>query len=61
MVSCKLAGYYLLLRARACSGHSVSFDKFGFCMPYAELYNSYSYLLAGSRTAYEDEQSIETT
>src|SRR5207245_8994488 len=33
MVSCKLAGYYLLLRARPCCGHSVSFDKFGFCVP----------------------------
>src|SRR6266516_3117841 len=61
MVSCKLARYYLLLRCRACSGHSLTIDNFGFRVPHAELYNSYHDLLAGSCTADEDEQSIETT
>ena len=61
MVSCKLPGYYLLLRSRACSGHSLTFDNFGFCVPYAELYDSYPHLLAGRCTANKDEQSIETT
>jgi len=61
MVSCKLAGYCILLRARACCGHSVSFDKFGFCVPHAELYNSHSHLFARRCTANEDEQSIEAT
>jgi len=35
MVSCELAGYSLLLCSRACSGHSVSFDNFGFCVSYS--------------------------
>jgi hypothetical protein len=61
MVSCKLDGHYLLLRCRACRGHSVSFDNFGFCMPYADLYDSYFHLLARSCTANEKEQPIETT
>src|SRR6266704_1246709 len=61
MVSCKLARYYLLLRARACRGHSLPIDNFGFRVPHAELYNSYLHLLAGSCTADEDEQPIEAT
>jgi len=61
MVSCKLARYYLLLRARACRGHSLTIDNFGFRVPHAELYNSYHHLLAGSCTTDEDEQSVEAT
>src|SRR6266581_5332214 len=61
MVSRKLAGYYLLLCSRACRGHSLTFDNFGFCVSYAELYDSYFHLLARSCTANEKEQSIETT
>jgi len=61
MVSCKLARYYLLLRARACRGHSLTIDNFGFRVPHAELYNSYHHLLAGGCTADEDEQSVEAT
>ncbi len=37
MVSRKLAGYALLLCSRVCSGHSLTFDNFGFCVSYAEL------------------------
>ena len=61
MVSCKLASYYLLLRCRACRGHSLTIDNFGFRVPHAELYNSHLHLLAGSCTADEDEQSVEAT
>ena len=61
MVSCKLDRYYLLLRSRACRGHSLTIDDFGFRVPDAELYNSYLHLLAGSCTADEDEQSVEAT
>src|SRR2546426_12390425 len=59
MVSCKLASYYLLLRYRACSGHSLTFDNFGFRVSYAQLYDSYLHLLARRCTTDEDEQSIE--
>jgi len=61
MVSCKLARYYLLLRARACRGHSLTIDNFGFRVPHAELYNSYHHLLARRCTADEDEQPIDAT
>src|SRR6266568_7395338 len=61
VVSCKLARYYLLLRSRACSGHSLTIDNFGFRVSHAELYNSYLYRLAGRCAADEDEQTIETT
>ncbi len=37
MVSCKLTRHYLLLRPRACSGHSLTIDNLGFCVSYAEL------------------------
>src|SRR5207245_9010331 len=58
VVSCKLAGYYLLLRARPCCGHSVSFDKFAFYVPHAELYDSYFHLFARRATAAEDTRSM---
>src|SRR5712692_1662566 len=40
MVSRELAGHYLLLRYRARSGHSLTFDNFGFRVSHAKLDNS---------------------
>ena len=61
MVCCKLAGYALLLRSRACSGHSLTRDHFCFSVSYAKLYDSYPHLVAGRYILDEDEQSVETT
>jgi hypothetical protein len=61
MVSCKLDSHALLLRARLCDSHSVTFDNFGFGVSYAELDNSYFHLLTGRCSTDENEQSIEAS
>ena len=55
MVSCELAGYIPLLCSCACSGHSLTSDNLGFCVSYAQLYNSHFHLLARRSPTHEHE------